>query len=121
MSQGKKPEVYQYQTIVAATRQGTEWFDTLEEMPTVLRATCMKALDNPEAMTILIANHEGLAAWKSAIERNKKEAEQEQAAQATQAATARERERWVIWMDAAAVAAGALGLLAMAAYWWLRR
>ncbi len=115
MNKRGKPEIYQYQTILASTRKGTELFDALEEMPTVMRATCVKALDHPEAATFVIADREGLAAWKAALEQNRREAAGVAAAQPAAAPARPERWKWT-----AGVGAGLLGALSLLAYWLLR-
>ncbi|MBI4892607.1 MAG: hypothetical protein HY821_18425 [Acidobacteria bacterium] len=119
MSGQAKPEIYQYQTFLTATSQGTELFDALEEMPTVLRATCVKALDHPDAATFVIADRRGLAAWKAAMERAQQEAAAEPPAPAKPPTAA----AWKVPPKALAAAGGVLllALLAWLAIWLLRR
>jgi hypothetical protein len=58
--------VYKHYTILTATREGTETFENVDEMPAVLRATCMKVLDGNDTATLIIADQRGLEAWRAA-------------------------------------------------------
>lgn len=58
--------VYKHYTILTATREGTETFENVDEMPAVLRATCMKVLDGKDTATLIIADQRGLEAWRAA-------------------------------------------------------
>jgi hypothetical protein len=50
-----KPGRFRYTVILAATRRGLERFDSLDAMPPVLRARCLKALESRDSGTVLIA------------------------------------------------------------------
>ena len=55
----QRSEPWRFSVILASTRDGTEVFDTLDEMPTVLRARCVEAVQSKEAATMLIADAAG--------------------------------------------------------------
>lgn len=50
-----KPGRFRYTVIFAATRRGLERFESLDAMPAVLRARCLKALESRESGTVLIS------------------------------------------------------------------
>jgi hypothetical protein len=50
-----RPGWFRYSSILATTRQGLERFDSLDAMPPVLRARCLKALESRESGTVIIA------------------------------------------------------------------
>ena len=45
--------------LVASTEEGIETFDSLDDMPAVMRAQCVRALNDNRAATILIADAAG--------------------------------------------------------------
>jgi len=52
--------VYKLSTILTATREGgTESFETLDDMPAVMRAECVRALESEQTATVLIADAAG--------------------------------------------------------------
>lgn len=50
-----KPGRYRYTVIFTATAKGLESFESLDAMPPVMRARCLKALESRESGTVLIA------------------------------------------------------------------
>jgi hypothetical protein len=66
MDQNKTQQFYHHLRIITSTRAGIESFDSIEAMPSVLRATCVKVLEDKNTSTILIADRRGLAAWHAA-------------------------------------------------------
>lgn len=46
---------FRHTVILASTRRGLERFDSLDAMPAVLRARCLKALESRESGTVVIA------------------------------------------------------------------
>lgn len=60
--------IYRHHTILTATRDGVETFENVDEMPAVLRATCLKVLDGKDTATLIIADQRGLEAWRAAQE-----------------------------------------------------
>lgn len=57
-----------FSVILTGTRDGVEVFDTLDEMPAVLRATCVKALEGDKTATMVIADRAGQEAVKRSIQ-----------------------------------------------------
>lgn len=52
--------VYKLSSILTSTRAGgTESFETLDDMPSVMRAECVRALGSNETATVLIADAAG--------------------------------------------------------------
>lgn len=84
MDERSNSGVYRHHTILTATREGTETFKTVDEMPAVLRATCLKVLDGRDTATLIIADQRGLDAWRAA---------QEQARLAEEAPPAKQEQR----------------------------
>jgi hypothetical protein len=52
-------QTYCFSVILTSTAQGREIYQSLDEMPPVLRATCVRTLQGPDAATLLIADHGG--------------------------------------------------------------
>lgn len=50
-----RPGCYRFTSILATTRRGWECFESLDEMPPVLRARCLRALESRNSGTVLIA------------------------------------------------------------------
>jgi len=50
-----RPGWFRYTSILATTRRGLEQFDSLDAMPPVLRARCLKALESRDSGTVVIA------------------------------------------------------------------
>lgn len=50
-----RPGCYRFTSILATTRRGWERYDNLDEMPPVLRARCLQALESRNSGTVLIA------------------------------------------------------------------
>lgn len=71
MSQPPGSGVYRHHTILTATRAGTETFQAVDEMPAVLRATCLKVLDGQDTATLIIADQRGLEAWHTVQQRTR--------------------------------------------------
>jgi len=56
----KPAGVYKLSSILASTRTGgTECFETLDDMPSVMRAECVRALGSNQTATVLIADAAG--------------------------------------------------------------
>jgi len=52
--------VYKLSSILTSTRAGgTESFETLDDMPAVMRAECVRALESNQTATVLIADAAG--------------------------------------------------------------
>jgi hypothetical protein len=52
--------VYKLSSILTSTREGgTESFETLDDMPAVMRAECVRALESDQTATVLIADAAG--------------------------------------------------------------
>lgn len=52
---------WRFTTILTSTRRGTELYTTLDDMPAVLRARCVQALQSDEAASVMIADAAGHA------------------------------------------------------------
>ncbi len=52
-------ELWRFSVIVTSTHKGTEVFDTLDEMPVLLRAKCVKAIQSNDSATLVIADAVG--------------------------------------------------------------
>ena len=50
-----RPGWFRYTSILATTRRGLERFESLDAMPPVLRARCLKALESRDSGTVIIA------------------------------------------------------------------
>lgn len=61
-----KPGRYRYTVIFTATAKGLECFESLDAMPPVLRAQCVKALEGRASGTVLIAGEAEEAATEAA-------------------------------------------------------
>lgn len=59
MKNPKEPDTWQFSTVMTSTRDGIEIFDTLDDMPAVMRARCVRALHSNDAATVLIADSAG--------------------------------------------------------------
>lgn len=59
MKETGKPRTWHLSVVLTSTREGTEVFDTLDDMPAVLRARCVRALDSTETQTVVIADEAG--------------------------------------------------------------
>lgn len=59
MNETGEPRTWHLSVVMTATRDGVEVFDTLDDMPPVLRARCVKALDSKESQTVVIADEAG--------------------------------------------------------------
>ncbi len=59
MDSEQKSGTHRFSIVMTATRSGTESFKTLDDMPPILRATCLKALQSPESKTLVIADEAG--------------------------------------------------------------
>jgi hypothetical protein len=102
-----RPGRFRYTVILAATGRRLEWFDTLEDMPPLLRAQCLKALGSPGSGAVVIA---GQAAPETV---NEPAAQQAGPAVASGGQAGQSREAWIaFWLFAAVVAVAA-------AAWWL--
>lgn len=67
MSDRKRTGMERFSVILTGTRDGVELFDTLDEMPAVLRATCVKALEGEQTATMVIADRAGQEAVKRSL------------------------------------------------------
>jgi hypothetical protein len=54
-----RPGQFRHTVILTATAEGLEHFDSLDAMPPLLRAQCLKALDSRSSGTVLIAGQAG--------------------------------------------------------------
>ena len=62
MADEQQTGVYKLSSILAATRAGgAESFETLDDMPAVMRAECVRALEGNQTATVLIADAAGRA------------------------------------------------------------
>jgi len=68
MSETRKSGTHKFSIVFTATRSGLESFKTLDEMPPVLRATCVRALQSRESATLVIADEAGRGALQHAEE-----------------------------------------------------
>jgi hypothetical protein len=60
VSEPREAGVYKLSTILTSTRAGgTESFETLDDMPAVMRAECVRALESNQTATVLIADAAG--------------------------------------------------------------
>ena len=60
MPERKANGVYKLSTILTSTHEGgTESFETLDDMPAVMRAECVRALESNQTATVLIADAAG--------------------------------------------------------------
>lgn len=60
MSEPRQAGVYKLSSILTCTRAGgTESFETLDDMPPVMRAECVRALESNQTATVLIADAAG--------------------------------------------------------------
>lgn len=50
-----RPGRFRYTVILTATHKGLERFESLDAMPPVLRAQCLRALESRESGTVVIA------------------------------------------------------------------
>lgn len=50
-----RPGRFRYTVILASTERGVQRYDSLDAMPAVLRARCLKALESRESGTVVIA------------------------------------------------------------------
>lgn len=50
-----RPGQFRYTVILTATEKGLERFESLDAMPPVLRAQCLRALESRESGTVVIA------------------------------------------------------------------
>lgn len=57
--QPKISGTWRFSLIMTSTRGKTEVFDTLDDMPAVLRAECVRTLQSKDASTILISDAAG--------------------------------------------------------------
>lgn len=111
--------VYKHFAIVTATRHGTETFKAVDDMPAVLRATCLKALDSKDTATLIIADQKGLEAWRQAQEQARQAVETE-AAKGTVAMQGRVRLRlprsvsWRLLLELAGIGAAGLAVWLLA-------
>ncbi|MBI5281068.1 MAG: hypothetical protein HY858_05245 [Candidatus Solibacter usitatus] len=69
MSESDESGQWRMSAILTVTRDGTESFETLDQMPQVLRARCVKALQGDESATLVIADQEGRAFVQRQLER----------------------------------------------------
>ena len=77
MKEQKEPDTWQFSTVMTSTRDGVELFDTLDDMPAVMRARCVRALHSNEAATVLIADSAGRAYLRRILsEQNAAEAQE---------------------------------------------
>jgi len=88
MAKHKEPDTWQFSTVMTATRDGVELFDTLDDMPAVMRARCVRALHSNEAATVLIADPAGRAYLRRII-KEQHAAEAQEAAQTARIYSAR--------------------------------
>lgn len=54
-----RPGRFRHTVILASTEKGLHRFDSLDAMPAVLRARCLKALESLESGTVVIAGQAG--------------------------------------------------------------
>jgi len=101
MANQKEPDTWQFSTVMTSTRDGVELFDTLDDMPAVMRARCVRALHSNEAATVLIADPAGRAYLRRIIQ-EQNAAEVQEAAQTARLNSA--------WLAAELVLCGAAGL-----------
>ena len=66
MKETGEPRTWHLSVVLTSTKEGTEVFDTLDDMPAVLRARCVQALDSKECQTVVIADEAGPTAGFSA-------------------------------------------------------
>ncbi len=64
-----KPGRFRYKAIFAATRRGLERFENLDDMPPVLRARCLKALESRDSGTVVITGETADTAGTEKAER----------------------------------------------------
>ncbi len=58
--EAKPGGIYRLSSILASTRTGgTECFESLDDMPAVMRAECVRALESSQAATVVIADSAG--------------------------------------------------------------
>lgn len=50
-----RPGRFRFTSILATTRDGWQRYDSLDEMPPLMRARCLKALESRNSGTVLIA------------------------------------------------------------------
>lgn len=93
---------WRFSTIMTTTKDRTEFFDTLDDMPAVLRAECVRTLQSKDAATILISDSAGRRYLREALSQHYQELEQTQRSPATP--------QLGPWLEV--LACGGLGLLA---------
>jgi hypothetical protein len=60
VSEPREDGVYKLSAILTCTRAGgTETFESLDDMPAVMRAECVRALESNQTATVLIADAAG--------------------------------------------------------------
>lgn len=59
MADSEKSGTWRLTMLVASTEDGVESYESLDDMPAVMRAQCVRALNNHQAATILIADAAG--------------------------------------------------------------
>ncbi|MBI5083526.1 MAG: hypothetical protein HZB13_02875 [Acidobacteria bacterium] len=69
MSEAKESGQWKMSAILTVTQDGTESFESLDQMPKVLRARCVKALQGDESATLVIADEAGRAFVQRQAER----------------------------------------------------
>jgi len=100
-----KPRIsgtWRFSTIMSTTKDRTEFFDTLDDMPAVLRAECVRTLQSKDAATILISDAAGRRYLREALSQHYQELEP-----SAQPSGAGQLGPWV-----EVLACGALGLFA---------
>ncbi|MGJ5816900.1 hypothetical protein [Paludibaculum fermentans] len=80
MKEAGEPRTWHLSVVLTSTREGTEVFDTLDDMPAVLRARCVRALDSKDCQTVVIADEAGRDYLRRIIEEREQAKQQEIAA-----------------------------------------
>ncbi|MBN9660932.1 MAG: hypothetical protein J0H49_22255 [Acidobacteria bacterium] len=75
-----EPRTWHLSVVLTSTKEGTEVFDTLDDMPAVLRARCVRALDSKECQTVVIADEAGRDYLRRIVEERESARKQEEPA-----------------------------------------
>ncbi|WP_321477861.1 hypothetical protein [uncultured Paludibaculum sp.] len=104
MKETGEPRTWHLSVVLTSTRDGTEVFDTLDDMPTVLRAQCVRALDSKESQTVVIADEAGREYLRRIVE------ERESAVKAEAPAPPKPGRVYSLRLAAEIAVCGAIGL-----------
>ncbi len=106
-----RPGRFRHTVILTATEKGLERFESLDAMPPVLRAQCLRALESRESGTVVIAGESKADAAQPEAARVELPAQM----QAANAEPAGGRQAWAaLWLLLAVLAAAVLLLLGRA-------